>query len=224
MLIGGLLILVAVGLWIYGRAVAKLYGPSLAAGLEFAVIIDALAVLYFGDQPRAALLLFGAAAIWTVLWLPQMFRRRKVITRYTFSTDRATVFAYLSDFRTQLQYEPRIQSVEKLTGGPVGVGTRFQTRTGRISPIEVVTVFDRDHRYVSQIEGDPMTGTATFETVVGGTDAMFELATTIDYGTALVGLAVIWPIAAGQMRDRRRHAWARVDDILKRGGQRTKYD
>jgi hypothetical protein len=38
------------------------------------------------------------------------------------------VFDYCSDLRSEPQRNPKAKYVEKLTGGPVGVGTRYRAR------------------------------------------------------------------------------------------------
>ena len=53
-------------------------------------------------------------------------------------------FDYLSDMRNELDWNPSAQSVEKLTEGPVGVGTRFRAKWKGGPPVEVTIVgFDR---------------------------------------------------------------------------------
>jgi uncharacterized protein YndB with AHSA1/START domain len=38
------------------------------------------------------------------------------------------VFEFCSDLRSELQWNPKVKYVEKLTDGPVGVGTRYRAR------------------------------------------------------------------------------------------------
>jgi len=44
--------------------------------------------------------------------------------------DRApeTVFDYLVDMRNELKYNPDVESMEKITEGPIGVGTKFRAK------------------------------------------------------------------------------------------------
>ena len=54
-------------------------------------------------------------------------------------------FDYLSDLRNELEWNPRIESVEKLTEGPVGLGTKYLAKW-KAAPkaVEVETItFDR---------------------------------------------------------------------------------
>jgi hypothetical protein len=54
------------------------------------------------------------------------------------------VFDYCSDLRSELQWNPKVKYVEKLTDGPVGVGTRYRARWSNSGPTAVeVMQFDR---------------------------------------------------------------------------------
>src|SRR5512133_442209 len=54
------------------------------------------------------------------------------------------VFDYCSDLRSELQWNPKVKYVEKLTDGPVGVGTRYRARWANSGPTTVeVVAFDR---------------------------------------------------------------------------------
>lgn len=66
------------------------------------------------------------------------------------------VFAVASDFRHAAEQIQGIESLEVLTAGPIGVGTRFrETRTmfGKSSTEEMqITEFDAPHSYVVETE------------------------------------------------------------------------
>jgi uncharacterized protein YndB with AHSA1/START domain len=51
------------------------------------------------------------------------------------------VFDYLSDLRNELEWNPACQQMEKLTDGPVGLGTRFRGKWkgGPVVELEIVT-------------------------------------------------------------------------------------
>ena len=54
------------------------------------------------------------------------------------------VFDYCSDLRSELQWNPKVKYVEKLTDRPVGVGTRYRGRWTNSGPTTVeVVAFDR---------------------------------------------------------------------------------
>ena len=52
------------------------------------------------------------------------------------------VFDFCSDLRSELQWNPKAKYVEKLTDGPVSVGTRYQARWSNSGPtaVEVITL------------------------------------------------------------------------------------
>ena len=54
------------------------------------------------------------------------------------------VFKFCSDLRSELQWNPKVKYVEKLTDGPVGVGTRYRAQWANSGPTTVeVVAFDR---------------------------------------------------------------------------------
>jgi hypothetical protein len=44
------------------------------------------------------------------------------------------VFDYCSDLRSELQWNPKVKYVQKLTEGPVGVGTRYRAQWSNSGP------------------------------------------------------------------------------------------
>jgi hypothetical protein len=81
------------------------------------------------------------------------------------------LFDYCVDLRNELEWNPAARSMEKLTDGPIGVGTKFLARwKGAPSAIEVECLeFDRPRRWVHD-NGGPVavTFTGTVEPVEGG--------------------------------------------------------
>jgi carbon monoxide dehydrogenase subunit G len=62
------------------------------------------------------------------------------------------VFDYLVDLRNELEWNPGAQSMEKITDGAMGVGTKFLAKWKQSQLVEVeCTKFDRPHgwRYVN---------------------------------------------------------------------------
>ena len=58
------------------------------------------------------------------------------------------VFDYCSDLRSELRWNPKANYVEKLTDGPVRVGTRYRARWSNSGPTAVEVVqFDRPRRW-----------------------------------------------------------------------------
>jgi deazaflavin-dependent oxidoreductase (nitroreductase family) len=54
------------------------------------------------------------------------------------------VFNYCSDLRSELEWNPNVRYVEKLTNGPIGIGTRYRAQWSNTGPTTVEVVqFDR---------------------------------------------------------------------------------
>ena len=87
-------------------------------------------------------------------------------------------FDFLSDHRAELEWNPKCQSMEKLTEGPVGVGTRYRAKWKGSPFVELETMaFDRPRSWTMH-NGGPIevTFTCCLESVPEGTrlDASFE--------------------------------------------------
>jgi uncharacterized protein YndB with AHSA1/START domain len=100
--------------------------------------------------------------------------RNSVILRCT----PEVVFDYLSDHRAELEWNPKCERVEKLTEGPIGVGTRYRAKWKNGPTVELETVaFERPHRWTTHNDGPiEVTFTCRLEAVPEGTrlDADFE--------------------------------------------------
>src|SRR5215207_5506471 len=58
------------------------------------------------------------------------------------------VFDYLIDLRNELEWNPDVQSMEKITDGPIGIGTKFLAKWKQSQMIEVECIrFERPHRW-----------------------------------------------------------------------------
>ena len=80
-------------------------------------------------------------------------------------------FDYLSDLRSEEEWNPICEDAEKITDGPIGVGTKFRMEWER-TPDQVVEVvdFQRPHTWTMHSEGDlEVTFTGTLEPVAEGT-------------------------------------------------------
>jgi Polyketide cyclase / dehydrase and lipid transport len=85
------------------------------------------------------------------------------------------VFDYVADQRNERLYNPRISNSEKITDGPIGVGTRFRAtaQSGRreIEMLIEVTEYQRPRRFGSRttMSAADIDGGLTFEPVDGAT-------------------------------------------------------
>ena len=88
------------------------------------------------------------------------------------------VFDYLSDLRAELEWNPKCEGMEKLTEGPVGLGTRYRAKWKGSPSVELETVaFDRPHGWTTHNAGPiEVTFTCRLEPVPEGTrlHASFE--------------------------------------------------
>ncbi len=85
------------------------------------------------------------------------------------------VFDFIADERNEPRFNPKMLTVEKVTPGPVGKGTRFRTRVKtRQQTAEMsveFTAYDRPRRLtsVSKLSNMEIEGTLTFDPVPEGT-------------------------------------------------------
>ncbi len=85
------------------------------------------------------------------------------------------VFDYVADARNEPRYNPQMTSAEKVTDGPIGVGTKFRsvmTGTRLTVPMTVeFTEFDRPRRIAetAHMANMDVTGALFFEPEDGGT-------------------------------------------------------
>jgi hypothetical protein len=85
------------------------------------------------------------------------------------------VFEFVTDERNEPRYNPRMLRAEKLTPGPIGVGTRFRAEMKtRPRPAEMTTEFTGDERprrlaLKTHLATMEIHGTPTFEPVSDGT-------------------------------------------------------
>jgi uncharacterized protein YndB with AHSA1/START domain len=85
------------------------------------------------------------------------------------------VFDFVADERNEPRFNPRMLRADKLSPGPIGLGTRFRAEmTSRQRPVEMTmenTGYERPRRLASTTRLSTMEirGTLTFDPVSGGT-------------------------------------------------------
>jgi hypothetical protein len=125
------------------------------------------------------------------------------------------VFALLADARNEPLYNPRIVRAEKVSPGPIGLGTRFEQTARAISHtgqmmIEI-TEYVRPRRLslITRSSAMRVHGTDTFESLVGGTRARYS------WDMHLTGLAVLLtPMFAVFGRRLERGVWESIKRFL----------
>jgi hypothetical protein len=93
--------------------------------------------------------------------------RNSVVIRCT----REEAFDYLSDHRAELDWNPKCQVMEKITEGPVGLGTKYRAKWKSSPYVELETVrFQRPNTWTMHNAGAiEVTFTCTLEPVEEGT-------------------------------------------------------
>lgn len=129
------------------------------------------------------------------------------------------VFDYVADERNEPTYNPAMLVAEKLTDGPIGVGTRFRAtiRSGR-RPIGMqieYTAFDRPHRVgsTSRMASADVSGTLTFAQTAAGTRLQWSWQAR-PKGAMRLLTPVVAPIGARQER----RIWTSLRDLLETEG------
>ena len=85
------------------------------------------------------------------------------------------VFDFVADERNEPLYNPSMSGVEKISEGPIGIGTRFkaETKTGKRTSAMIIEFvsYERPHRLSSLTTMSAMDieGTLTFKSVEQGT-------------------------------------------------------
>jgi hypothetical protein len=75
------------------------------------------------------------------------------------------VFDYASDLLNERKFNPDLESVEKLTNDPVGIGTTYLAKWKQSQQIKVeCTHFDRPHEWV-YVNGGPVAVTLTIRVI-----------------------------------------------------------
>ncbi|WP_185022944.1 SRPBCC family protein [Curtobacterium sp. PhB115] len=130
------------------------------------------------------------------------------------------VFAFVADERNELRYNRQVQSVQKLTPGPIGSGTRWRITTA--APVGTRTVEllisesvpGRRISSSSRIGGMHIDGTVSFRSHPLGTELSWRW--TLQLPRSLRPLApLIWRI--GQHREAR--IWASLGSYLAPGAE-----
>jgi hypothetical protein len=85
------------------------------------------------------------------------------------------VFDFVADESNEPKYNPRMTRADRITSGPIGVGTRFNSVVTGVGPAAEMTIefteFDRPRRIAEEVHLANMDihGLLLFEAVPGGT-------------------------------------------------------
>lgn len=192
-----------------------------ASALFMAGLIDIIALIFAARPlPRDALIISGLAILWSVAWMPPWMRRVGISTRVVIDRDQATVFAFVSDLRNELKYQPSLIAVEKITDGPIGPGTQFRSRVqlpnGAFEAVEEIVDYEPPNRVTSRVASGlrPNVGVTTLEAVPQGTRLRYSFESEITYSNALMLQGLLRWIMTLDMRSQRNAAWGRLKQLL----------
>ncbi len=180
-------------------------------------------------SPNLALALLAAIALWVVLWAPEGARRTVLTSTVVINREPAAVFDFVSDSTNAPRYQYMYDlTVEKITPGPVHVGTQFRTHvnlragidpaTRNVSSdgVEEVLEFDPDRRLVSSVISGrrPNRDVMTFEEVPGGTRLTHRFEFVHSYPHALIGVRLRHRDMNRRLKANRIATWNRAKEIL----------
>jgi polyketide cyclase/dehydrase/lipid transport protein len=165
--------------------------------------------------------LVAFATIWVVLWVPLSMRAVATGSSVVIQRDPAAVFAFVADYRNEPRYISMVESVEKITSGPIGPGTQFRGRA-RLAPkvvwesVEEIVDYEPNQRVTSHVISAPESAVEvlTFEPAQGGTLLSHRFESEITYIRAVFGVAFFRGIQKRRMVAVRQAAWARLKEIL----------
>jgi hypothetical protein len=129
------------------------------------------------------------------------------------------VFDFVADQRNEPSYNPRMLRSEKITEGPIGVGTRFRaTARSRRRPVEMlieVTEYQRATRFGSRttMPAVDIDGGLTFEPVAGATRMSWSWEVRPSGPLRLLG-----PLVAGLGQRQEQRIWMGLKNQLERSG------
>jgi uncharacterized protein YndB with AHSA1/START domain len=129
------------------------------------------------------------------------------------------VFEFCSDLRSELRWNPKVKYIEKLTDGPVGVGTRYRARWANSGSTAVeVVAFDRPRSWETTARARGM-GIWFRGTV---TDAPHGARYTADLTLRPMGLAwLVAPVALLAMRRQDQQHMHRIREALESSAMRS---
>jgi hypothetical protein len=129
------------------------------------------------------------------------------------------VFDFVADQRNEPIYNPRMLRSEKITEGPIGVGTRFRaTARSRRRPFEMlieVTEYQRARRFGSRttMSAVDIDGGLTFEPVAGATRMAWSWRVRPSGSLRLLG-----PLVARLGRRQEQRIWTGLKNRLEEAG------
>lgn len=125
-------------------------------------------------------------------------------------------FDYLSDHRSELEWNPTCRGMEKLTEGPVGLGTKYRAKWSNSPYVELETVaYDRPRSWTMRNGGlIEVSFTCTLEAVADGTRLTSDF-TAIPHGW----FRLLFPLFLIGMRQQEKRNMGLIKSALERRTQ-----
>ena len=157
---------------------------------------------------------------WILVWIPRSMRSRRIRIETEIARDPQTVFEFASDIRNWTHYLPGVTSAQKITDGPVRVGTRFDVtmRMGSVlfREVDKVVEYQAPSRFAwsSKAEASSAAENLTFARNGASTHVTHEVTSEETYSVALLGMALANPLLSWVGARDRRENLARLKRIL----------
>ena len=128
------------------------------------------------------------------------------------------VFDFLVDLRNELEWNPDVESMKKLTDGPIGVGTKFLAKWKQSKLIEVECIrFERPRRWTYS-NGGPLTVVFDITLTPQGNATLFVSR----FNVRPRGLMqLFFPIVLQQLKRAEKQNMAHIRNALEKGGIRN---
>jgi carbon monoxide dehydrogenase subunit G len=190
-----------------------------SVGLAAACFIAGLAVLVGAAlSSAAALAIVAIVAMWVLVWTPLWLRRVITESQAVIRRDPAVVFSFLADSQNEPRYVPTVDSVEKITDGPIRAGTQFRAhvRDGLWEGVAEIVVFEPNSRLTVRVVSSlkPNVEMTTFVPVSGGTLITRRFESEISFNGSIFGSAFRLPQAKRRMLANRQAGWIKLKQIL----------
>ena len=131
----------------------------------------------------------------------------------------AEVFAFLSDLRNELRWNPGARHVTKLTSGPVGAGTRFEAEwAGAPKSVVELSVYEPPGAWETRSRSLGMDVTFRGSLEPSGEATQYTAEVVVEPR----GLGrLLAPLAVRAMRRQEAENMRRIKDVLERGPSST---
>lgn len=128
------------------------------------------------------------------------------------------VFDYLVDLRNELEWNPDVQSMAKITDDPIGVGTKFLAKWKQSKLIEVECIpFERPYRWAYS-NGGPLT--VVFDITLTPQENATLLASRFDVRPRGL-MQLFFPIILRQLKRAEKQNMAHIKNALEKRGVRN---